>query len=194
MWPQAVQDFLSAGGAPNFYVALVAYPVNLISDQTEEVCFWSGHEDISLDLDGSKALTATKGALKITPPTYIEGTDIRQHEVSMFGLSPQSVTLLQAYSLRFKPAQTWHLCFSQGAEFIGARRLFSGLVDGTPQNIGVKGQTADLTMSLVSEMRKGTRTLASKKSHESYLLRGGDTSMEYASLTETSSDWWGARP
>lgn len=196
MWPQAVQDFLSAGGVPNFHTALTVQPVNLTSSLTEDIGFWTGHEDVNLDIDGTGARTllATKGSLMIEAPTYSEGTDIRRHEAKLFGLSTQSLSLLQAYNTRFKPVQTWQLCFSQGAAFIGARKLFDGMIDGTPQTIGVKGGRATLALNMFSAMRKGTRTLTSKKSHASYLLRGGDTSMEYASLTEVESDWWGARP
>ena len=193
MWPQAVQEFLANGGAPNFHVAVVIRPVNLASGQTEELSFWSGHEDIVLDLSGNKTLIATKGALKVDAPTYSEGTNIRQHSTSMFGLSSHAVSLLQAYSVRFKDVQTWQLCYTQGSRYIGARRLFNGIVDGMPQTIAVKGGGTTLTIQMVSEMRKGTRTLASKKSHESYQLRNGDTSMQYASLTAVDSDWWGAR-
>jgi len=193
MWPTIVQDFLASGEAPNFHTALIVWPVNLISEQTEEVSYWSGWEPVDLNLGGVRSLIPTSGALGVGPPTYSEGTDIRNQDCRMFGRSVQAASILKSYNVRFKPAETWQLCFTQGAAFMGARRLFKGFVDGTPQRIGVKGQGATLSIKLASAMRTGTRTVVAKKSHASYQLRGGDTAMEYASLTSVDSDWWGAR-
>ena len=194
LWPDEVRTFFANGGAPNFHVAAIIKPIDLSTDGQITVGYWSGHEDIPLTLDGTLyTLLGTRGALQITNPTYAAGTEIRNYSARMFGLSEQAVDLLRAYDVEQAPAELWQLCFNQGAAFIGARRLAKGEVDGAPQTIGAKGQGATLELTIASALRAGTRTTASKKSHASYLLRDGDTSMEYASLKDVDSDTWGPR-
>lgn len=194
LWPEAVKAFLASGGAPNYHVALLVEPVNLTTGLTESVGYWSGHEDLTLNLGGvDHLLFATRGALGMDDPTYSEGTTVRTQRVRMFGLSEQSDDILRAYDVRQKPASAWQLCFSQGGEFKGGRRLLKGFVNGVDQRLGKKGQGAVLELELASSARAGTRTLTAKKSHQSYMQRSGDTAMEYASLTDVDSDWWGPK-
>lgn len=194
LWPNDVLTFLSNGGRPNYHVAVLLAPVELLSGDPVSVGYWTGWEDVTLALGGvSRTLIGTKGALFAPNPVYAPGTEIRTQDVGINGLSNQGVDLIQAYDLRLKPAELWQLCFTQGAEFKGARRLFKGVIDQTNLQIGTKGTGSRLTLTLASSARSGTRTLASKKSNESYKRRGGDTAMEYASLMNVDADWWGPR-
>lgn len=194
LWPVACAEFLAGGGRPNYQIALLLSPVLRSSGLREDLGYWSGHEDIVLPLGGAdRTLWATYGALQSAVPSYVAGTTIRTHSISAFGLSPQSIDLLQAYEVRFAPAQEWQLMFTQGAEFIGARRIMSGTVDIVTQTIGKKGEGASLTLQIATSARAGTASIIAKKSDQSYRQRDGDTAMEYASLVDADSDWWGPR-
>lgn len=194
IWPTDVATFLSAGGRPNYHLAVVLTPKDLTTGNPVTVGYWTGWEDISLSLGGvSQTLFATKGALDADNAVAETGTNIRNHNVSINGLSQQGVDLIQAYDLRFRPATLWQLCFTQGSQFMGARTIMTGKVDKQKLTIGAKGRASRLSITIASSAREGTRTLALKKSHASYLLRDGDTAAEYASLTDVDSDYWGPK-
>lgn len=192
LWPQKVQQFLSQGNAPSFYIAFLISPVEKDTGVSLDLGYWSGEEDIKIDLGGaSRDLQKTHGALFASDPIYEVGTNIRTQEISMFGLGPQGQDLVKAYDVKLRPASLWQLCFTQGQVFLGARRIFSGVVDASNLEIGKKGEGATLTLTLASGFREGTKTLPLMKSGSSYLERGGDTAMEYAALTDVDSDTWG---
>jgi hypothetical protein len=194
LWDSGAQTFLSGGGQPNFHLALTITPILISTGNPVSVGYWTGMEDIDLPLGGvTETLFASKGALDGDNPTYAAGTDIRRLKVWMNGLSQQALDLISAYDIEQCPAAFWQLCFSQGMEFKGARRLFKGWVDEPEQTVGPKGGTSRFALTLASTARAGTKTVPLKKSHQSYLRRGGDTAMEYASLLDADSDWWGPR-
>lgn len=194
LWDSGARAFLAAGGQPNFHIAVTLTPILIATGNPVSIGYWSGMEDIDLELGGvTRTLYASKGALDTDNPTYSAGTEIRRHKAWMNGLSAQAMDLISAYRIEQRPAELWQLCFSQGAEFQGARRLFKGWIDEPEQTIGRKGGTSKLTLTLASTARAGTRTVPLKKSHQSYLARGGDTAMESASLTDVDSDWWGPK-
>lgn len=183
--------FLLSGGVPRSFVALVVHPIELASGNTVTLGYWSGHEDISLALGGvERTLQATRGGLRIEPGHYVKGTEIRSHRAEMFGLGPQSRDILRAYDFRLKPLEYWQLVFDQGMAYKGAGRAFKGFVDGTPLEIKQKAGQATLSIIGQSAARLGTRTSSLRKAHQSYLLRGGDTSMKDASLTDADEGIW----
>jgi len=193
LWPDNTRIFLASGEPANFHLAVTIEPVNMITGLPETFCFWTGWEVITLDLDGNKSLIPTRGGLDIPDPEYADGTEIRRQSVSLFGLSNQADTLLKTYRTRLRPASAWQLCFTQGAIFKGVRRISKGVIDAAPRVIGAKGGGSSLEFQIASAMRSGTRTIASKKSKASYVLRSGDTGMEYASLADVDSDIRGNR-
>lgn len=194
MWPTEAQSYLDGGGSPLFFVALLIAPVRLSDGLRVSMDFWSGHEDIVADLGGApRNLWRTNGALIAENPSYATGTDIRTYRLALFGLSDRSEELLAAYDANRAPVEVYQMMFTPGMVFKGGRRRFKGEVDTMPRDIGPKGEGATLSINLVSSARAGTETTATKKSNESYRRRSGDTSMEYASLRDAESDWWGAR-
>jgi len=188
LWPSPVRTFLASGEPPNYQMAVVVQPVNLITGLSETVGLWTGWETVTVDLDGDKTLLPTRGGLDVPPQDYSEGTQIRSQSVTLFGLSAEADALLKTYNTRLRPASVWQLCYTQGAIFVGARRIFKGAIDAAPRVIGAKGGGSSLEFRIASAMRSGTRTIASKKSGASYTLRSGDTGMEYASLTDVDAD------
>jgi len=192
-WPTAVANWLAAGNAPLFEVALVITPLNP-SSQRVTLGFWSGMEDVTLTLGGvARLLNASYGSLRFDPVTYATGTTVRTMTARAHGLNAQAIELLYDYDSRFAPVEAWQLCFSQGLEFQGARRLLKGMVNSLDQSVAAKGGRATLTMGLTSATRAGTKSIVATKSHESYQQRSGDTAMEYAALQGALSDWWGPR-
>lgn len=183
-------NYLSDGRPPHFETCMLLWPIQNGSEV--EAHLWTGHEDLTLSIDGvSRTLSGTKGALGIENVTHAEGTDIRTLQASLFGLTPQALDIIRAYEPARARVEVHQLLFTQGMEYLGNDREFRGNIDQIDHSLGVKGGDATLTAVLVSAMRRGTVTTTRKKSNESYLLRGGDTSMAYASLKDVDADPWG---
>lgn len=193
LWSSGAATYLSDGGHAVVFVALLSRPILHSTGQRVDVGYWSGHEDVQLAIGGaSRTLWKTGGGLVSDDPEYVLGTTIRSHKVQMFGLSAQADDLLQAYEVRFAPTEVWQLMFTPGLEFKGERRIFKGEVDGAPQIIEPKGQSARLEITLASSARSGTKSISGRKSNLSFVQRAGDTSMEQSSLVDADGDIWGA--
>lgn len=194
LWDSPAQSYLDAGGSPTFFVALLLNPIERATGNRVSRNYWTGHETVTLTIGGTnQVLWPSYDALVFENPTFSAGTEIRTTEVQTFGLSDQSVDLLNAYDLNRAPAEIHHLLFTPGMEFKGAKRIWRGEVDEQSLTTEEKGASSYMSISLVSSAREGTRTVTAKKSHESYQRRSGDTAMKYASLREVDTDWWGTR-
>ncbi|MEL7090260.1 MAG: hypothetical protein AAFN94_00860 [Pseudomonadota bacterium] len=199
-WSAAALAYLATRAGCHFESAVVISPRNLTSDNIETFTYWTSHHDHSLNLGGtSRVLIPTYGALRMGNPVYGKGTNIRSLDLAMFGLSADAKTLLQGYELRLARVEAYQLLFTPGMEYVGERQRWKGQVNTVRQQIGEKGGTASLEISVTSALRKGTISRAKTKSNASYAERmvdvgngpEPDTSMEYAGLRDAESDQWG---
>lgn len=150
--------------------------------------FWSGDDDADFTVNGEvRRYTAVGAMLSLPALTYEVGTNVQSQPLSFSLLSADVEAAVNQYSLRLAPVEI-HLVTHDPAtwEILGVARAFKGSVETAEVKEGAKsstGSTAMLELDVVSSSRRGTKTLAVKKSAASQQLRlETDRGRQYADM------------
>lgn len=193
-WNATAQAHLSAGGAvaPRALIWIVAKDLSDNSDFP--VGFWDGadHETFTVEAQ-SRLYYGAQGGFRLPSFIYRPGTQVATYTLPL-ALSPEAVTVLRGYNLRFAPIDIHCALFdAANMSLLDIQRVFRGEVDGTPIPTGKTGEAVHAELQIVTSARRGTQTSLAKKSNESQKLRSAtDTFRQYGSLGTVGNDPWGA--
>lgn len=185
--PYEMQLQLQSGAViPRWMVWIEA--MNEQTGQREAAGFWSGADDVEIEVEGETRKYSAVGAmLKLPALTYEAGTNVQSQNLSFSMLSDEIERAVRQYSLRLAPVEI-HLLLHDPMtwEISGIARAFKGTVEGATVKDGAKsagGSPSTLEMKVVSSSRRGTKTIAAKKSHASQKLRlATDLGRQYADM------------
>ncbi len=160
------------------------------------VGFWTGSEDIQIQIDGEVRLYAGAGeVLGFDDLAASAGVEVRQYRIQLAAIAPNVKDLVAAYDMRFAPAEVHRLLFKPGtSEPIGSpQRLFRGFVNGAEFHDAPPDGVPSADLALVSESRVLTRRLSSRKSDEAQRARGGDRIRRYGNISGVTPVYWGEK-
>ncbi|MCB2126046.1 MAG: hypothetical protein KDD97_10695 [Rhodobacteraceae bacterium] len=150
--------------------------------------FWSGDDDADFEINGEvRRYTAVGAMLSLPALTYEAGTNVQSQSLSFSLLSEEIEAAVNQYSLRLAPVEI-HLVTHDPMtwEILGVARAFRGTVESATVKDGAKsdsGSSSTLELEVVSSSRRGTKTLAAKKSAASQRLRlETDRGRQYADM------------
>lgn len=187
-----MQEALASGVvAPRWLIWVSAK--NRSTGEVETAGFWTGEDDLSIEIDGQpRTYTGAGATLAIGDLTYEAGLDVQAQRISLSILAPEVEEAIRTFDARLAPVEVHMALFDpeNGAE-IGTSRAFSGWIEEAPIKQSAKG-SAVCELSLMSSSRAGTRTLGVKKSSASQRLRAStDRGRDYADLSGEVSVTWG---
>ncbi|MBP1806457.1 hypothetical protein [Rubellimicrobium aerolatum] len=192
-WPAAVLTHFAARLPYAVHWLLWATVKPFGGGAAVSVGLWTGDDHETIVVEGQARLYhGAQGGLQVPPIAYRVGTEVASLDLGL-SLSPEGVTLVRGYNTRLAPVQLHAAVFdADTGGLLGLRRMFKGLVDGvriaTPEQ---EGQAA-LTLTLVSAARRGTMTVAGRKSDQSQRARlSTDRFRQYADVGSVAADTWG---
>lgn len=156
---------------------------------------WQGDDEQTFTIDGqSRLYHGAQDALMPAPIRYRTGTIVQSQDVTISGLTAEAQQLVRGYDTRFCPAEL-HLALlnPQSMEVIDVERMFRGTVDRLSVPTPEANGSSSITVTLVSQMRAMTQTLALKKSDESQKRRENDRFRRYGAVAERVTVPWGAK-
>jgi hypothetical protein len=169
---------------------------NLSTDQIEPLGLWSDDYNLSITLEGEARTYLGVGALlEAEPITAGTGLQVRNHQLKMAAIAPEVEDLVKGYNTRFAPVEIHRaLLGPQSHNLVGVpHRVFRGMIDEIDFPDVPEGEAATCTIAIVSETRALTKTLASKKSHDSYQNGGGDNFRQYGDISGAIPLYWGEK-
>ena len=191
VWSGTAQTYLDNERSPRYDIALRIKPLRYENNNTVTLGYWSGLHDLTITIDGEARFYEGVGPA-LQPEAFREetGTTVSRHRTVVEGLGPMGRVFFRSLDVQQAAIELHHIMTSAGGLVIGTRRMARGVVDRADLEIGANGVSAEVAVEMSSEAMAGTRVLQAMKSHAHYLERGGDTSMEYASLKDAEGDRW----
>ena len=163
---------------------------------TESLGLWTGDQDQSFTIVGaSRAYTGAGAVLSIEPLVYPTGVSVRNQRIRLASASAQVIDLINAYDLTLAAVEIHRAMFDTATmELIAEpRRVFKGVIDGTPQEIAAIGGAGGLDFNLKSAAFALTKTSPLKKSDPVQKKRGGDRLRRYQAVSGTVRSPWGEK-
>lgn len=155
---------------------------------------WTGAQDAQITIGGvARAYVGANEVLGIEDIQHELGLQVRQARLSLAGIAPGVETAIRAFDARLAPVEIHRALFSvtTGALVEEPHRVFKGWIDTVDFETGAIGGATTCEVTVVSNARVLTRTLATKKSDETQKLRSGDRFRRYANATGQVGVWWG---
>lgn len=154
---------------------------------------WDGRDHERFRVDGEDRDFYGAGAIQdLRPFTSEAGLVVRSYSLKLSAFSPEVRELVRGRSIRFAPVQIHLASFDpETGTLLGLQRVFSGVVDGAPEEIGAIGGDAGVSLEIVSNARILTRKATVLKSHASQAKRNGDSFFQYADVSGTVPVFWG---
>lgn len=169
---------------------------NTATTLLESIGLWSGEDTVTLTVDSaSRTYTGAGGVLQVEPIVAGKGLDVRITQMQLAAVAPEVEDLVKGYDTRFAPVEIHRAIFdAQTRDLVGApHRVFRGMIDSIEFPTSEPGGLPACIVSVVSETRVLTRTLAQKKSDESFKAGGGDGFRKYADVSGSVPVFWGER-
>lgn len=161
----------------------------------EETGFWNGLDVREFDIGGSPRTYFGAGALlAISAITGEVGLQVRMHQVSLSGLTPEVVQLIHGYDARLAPIEVHRIFFDpeKGVPIGDPVRVMKGWVDEMPVPTPAEGGTEAVTITVASAARSLTKTLTINKSDEAQRrIDPNDRGREYGSISGAVGVFWG---
>lgn len=157
---------------------------------------WTGPQDAAISIGGVSRTYLGAGEILGLPDIETEiGLAVREYRLQLSGIAPGVETAARQYDARFAPVEIHRALFNvdTGALVAAPVRVVKGWCERLSFETGPIGGSAVAEMTVVSNARILTRTLATKKSDESQKLRQGDRFRKYAEVTGQVGVWWGER-
>lgn len=167
---------------------------NTATQMLETIGIWSGEDDVSLTVEGVSRTYSGAGAL-LGVEQVIAGTglDVRTLQVQLAAVAPEVEDLVKGYDTRFAPVEIHRAIFrADTRQLVGApHRSFRGMINSIEFPKAEPGGPSACVVSVASETRALTRTLASKKSDETFKAGGGDSFRQYTDVSGSVPIFWG---
>jgi len=169
---------------------------NTATGLVEDLGIWSGDDSMGFTIGGQSRDYIGAGALLDPEPiTSQPGLDVRIHQVRMAAIAPEVEDLVKGYDTRFAPVEMHRALFHPETRQLVAEphRIYKGMIDQITFPREAPGGSPACVVSVASETRILTRTLASKKSDESHRARGGDRFRRNAVVSGSIPVFWGEK-
>lgn len=151
-------------------------------------------DDATFTVEGeARTYQGMPGNIQMPPIVYRPGARVQTMEVPLVGIGPDTDQILRVYDPKLAPIDIHCALFDGDMNLIDIDRKFRGIVNGSPIETPPVNGISSATLRLVSSARRGTMTMAAKKSHQAQKLRQGDEFRQYGSAGRVASDWWGPR-
>lgn len=167
---------------------------NTATGLIEDLGIWSGEDNMGFTINGqSRDYTGAGALLDPEPITSQPGLDVRIHQLRLAAVLPKVEDLVKGYDTRFAPVEMHRALFHPDTRQLVAEphRIYKGMIDQITFPREAPGGSPACVISVASETRILTRTLASKKSDASQMERGGDRFRRNAVASATVSVFWG---
>jgi hypothetical protein len=157
---------------------------------------WTGPQDASITIGGAARTYLGAGEILGLPDIETEtGLAVREYRLQLSGIAPGVESAARQYDARFAPVEIHRALFNIDTGVLIAEpvRVVKGWCDRLSFEVGPIGGSAVAEMTVVSNARILTRTLATKKSDRSQRLRDDDRFRRYAEVTGQVGVWWGEK-
>ncbi|WP_162894058.1 MULTISPECIES: hypothetical protein [Phaeobacter] len=154
---------------------------------------WDGRDHQQFEIDGEiRAFFGAGNIQQLKAFTSEAGLVIQNYGLDLAAFSPEVRALVRARDVRFARVQIYVVVFDPetGAQ-LGLHRVFSGVIDGAPEEIGAAGGDALVKLNLVSNARLLTRKAPVLKSQAAQSKRDGDKFFQYADVSGAVPVFWG---
>lgn len=162
--------------------------------------FWTGEEDVSLDVPTAAGGTAlaraftgrgeliSAGEVKLT-------TDLTVQRVSVVlsGIAPRVLDMLNGHDLRLAPVEIHRALFDPSTRaLLAAPDLhFAGEVNAAPRETAAAGGESAVSIECVSDTRQLTRTNPARRGDAFLAARSGDRFYRYVNAVANREIFWG---
>lgn len=147
---------------------------NRASGAVETIGFWTGEDHREISVGGqTRTYYGAGGLLALEPISHAVGTDIRTVRATLAPMAPEVAMAVRGYDPRQAPVEVHRMLLNPtNYAIIGTpvRRL-KGWIDRLELPVSDEGREARCELTIASNARAGTRTLALKKSDASQRLR-----------------------
>lgn len=167
---------------------------NIATQLTETIGLWTGEDDATLTIDGGpRTYSGANGLLRMDPIIASKGLDVRITQLHLSAVAPEVEDLVKGYDTRFAPVEIHRAVFRGSTRvLVGApHRVFKGMINSIEFPTVEPGGFPACVVSVASETRALTRTLALKKSDETFRSGGGDKFRQYADVSGSVPVFWG---
>ncbi|UWR76630.1 hypothetical protein K4L04_01325 [Phaeobacter inhibens] len=154
---------------------------------------WDGRDHQKFEIDGEiRAFFGAGNIQQLKAFTSEAGLVIQNYGLDLAAFSPEVRALVRARDVRFARVQIYVVVFDPetGAQ-LGLHRVFSGVIDGAPEEIGAAGGDALVKLNLVSNARLLTRKAPVLKSQAAQSKREDDKFFQYADVSGSVPVFWG---
>lgn len=172
---------------------------NRASGAIESIGFWTGDDHADVVVDGqTRTYLGAGGVIEMSPITHGTGTDVRTVRAVLSPMAPEVELALRGYEPRGAAVEIHRIIQAPatGLTVGNPVRRLKGWVSAVSIVSGGEGREGKATLTIASNARAGTRTLALKKSDESQKLRQTATGVpdrfyRYASISGAVEIDWG---
>lgn len=170
---------------------------NRTSGVVEPLGIWNGVDHHEFTIDGElRTYYGAGGFIGFGKLTQSVGLYVRKLTATLSPLSEEALTVLREYEPKFAPVEVHVAVFEPDTNaLLDIVPMFSGWIDTAPiktPKVGEGGATA--TLNMIGQTRILTKTVASKRSHETQRLRSAsDTFFANVAVTGTVQTAWGSK-
>lgn len=165
----------------------------LVTGQSAPFGIWDGRDHQQFLVDGKvREFYGAGNIQQLKAFTSEAGIVIQNYSLDLAAFSPEVRSLVRGRDIRFARVQIFVVGFDPvtGAQ-VNLHRVFSGVIDGAPEEIGAAGGEALTKLNLVSNARLLTRKTPVLKSHAAQSKREGDGFFRYADVSGSVPVFWG---
>lgn len=182
------------GGADHFWLAFFNAKTRDVPPVDVSEGLWTGDYDRSFTVDGvSRSYYGAGGLIAVRGLTFDEGLIVQVTRLTLGIATPEVGQFIRAHEPRGATLDLHLAVFEPGTEtLVGITRAFRGFVDKVSIRRTGKSDVMHETCEIegVSAARRGTYTLAGKKSDATQRLRdNADRGRRYGNVTATPN--WG---
>lgn len=189
-------DQLAERRGTNSHVLLWVIARNRTTGADEPIGFWTGDDHRDFVIGGQTRTYFGAGDVIDTAPVVAGiGMSVRHYRITLTAATDEVRTLLRDYDPRRGPAEV-HVCpmdIDTGAPLGTPKRMIKGKVNKLAEDIGAKGKSNRLEMTITSNAQALTRALPLLRSNEELQRRNpADLGREYSNVAGEWVTQWGA--
>jgi len=155
---------------------------------------WSGEYDLAITIGGqARVYIGAGGVLQADPISAQAGLAVRIHQLRLAAVAPEVEDLVKGYDTRFAPVEIHRALFDPATRALvgDPHRVYLGMINNIEFPTAAPGGQAECIVSVASETRVLTRTLAGKKSDETHKARAADRFRRYGDISGSVPVYWG---
>lgn len=167
---------------------------NRSTGDPESIGFWNGEDHETITINGDARVYYGAGTTLQVPRVVTEiGVKVRTHRITFSSVAPEVQVALRQYDARLAPIEVHRVLLDLDSRNLVSEphRVLKGWINKAPIPTKKPGDSAEMTIEMVTSARMLTRTLALLKSDESQKQRGGDRFRKYADISGDVQTYWG---